>query len=180
MFNRRLFFRVLNFFMFYIGWGFCLTGAVSGRPLFGPAIVLLFLLLHLIQERFKLVDIVMIVTLSLFGTALDTIYLNLGMIDYKAGYATIPWIAPIWVTAIWALFSISVNHSLVWLRLNLVLASLFGFGGGVLSYFAAVRVGAATFYPSVLFVLTVVGLSWSLIMPLIVLYGEWIERKLIR
>jgi len=180
MFNPRLFFRILNFLMFYLGWGFCLTGVVTGRPFFGPIIVAFFLLYHLIQERFKLSEIVIIVTISIFGTALDTIYLNIGMIDYKAGYLSVPWLAPMWVTAIWALFSMSVNHSLVWLRVNFLLASVFGCGGGALSYFAAVRVGAATFYPSTWVVLLIIGAVWSLLMPFTALYGQWIEGKLIR
>ena len=177
-FDRKLFLRVLNFLMFYIGWGFCLTGAVKGRPFLGPIIVGACVLYHLIQERFRLSELVMILSISAFGTINDSIYLNLGLIDYKAGYESLPWLVPLWVTSIWALFGMSVNHSMVWLRGNLVLASVFGAGGGVVSYFAAFRVGAAIFHPSAIVVLVVIGIVWSIVMPLIVIYGQWIDRKL--
>jgi len=175
-FNRRLLLRVLNFLLFYVGWGFCLTGAITGNPFLGPIVVAGFLFYHLIQERFRMSEIVMILSLSILGTLNDTIYLNLGMIDYKAGYETIPWLAPLWVTSIWTLFAMSVNHSMVWLRINLVLASVFGAGGGAISYFAAARVGAAVFHPSIIVVLGVIAVVWAIIMPLIILYGQWLEE----
>jgi len=176
-FDLKLLMRVLNFLLFYVGWGFCLTGAVTGNPFLGPIIVAFFLLYHLIQERFRLAEIVMIIAVSLYGTLSDTLFLNLGLIEYKGGYESLPWLAPLWVTAIWALFAMSVNHSMVWLRVNRLLAAVFGMGGGMVSYFAAVRVGAAVFYPSTIAVLAIVGVVWFFLMPITILFGQWVENK---
>lgn len=176
MMNRQMIKRIFNFLMFYIGWGFCLSGAVTGHPYQGPVIVAIFLAYHLIQVRFQLSEILMILSLSIFGTLNDTLYLNLGLIEYNAGYVNLPWLAPLWVTSIWALFGMSVNHSMVWLRINLLLASVFGMGGGAVSYYAAARVGAAVFHPNDYVVVLLVGLVWAFIMPLTILYGKWLEK----
>ncbi len=179
-FDRKLLLLTLNFLMFYIGWGFCLSGVVTGRPFLGPVVVAVLLLSHLIRVRFRLDEMILIMTVAFFGTLCDTAFLNLGLIDYRAGYESLPWLAPLWVTAIWALFAISVNHSMIWLRFNLSFAVLFGMGGGIVSYFAAARLGAAEFYPSLAVVLVIIGLVWAVIMPIIVLWGKWLENTLTR
>ncbi len=171
--------RIFNFLLFYLGWGFCLSGVVSGRPYQGPIIIAFFVLYHLFQLRFQLAEIVLMLTVGLFGTINDTIYLNIGMIKYHGGYQSIPWLAPLWVTSIWVLLAMSVNHSLMWLRYNPYIAAVFGSGGAAVSYYAAAKVGAASFYPNDLVVSLIVGLVWMFIMPLLIFYSQWLARKLI-
>lgn len=174
--TRPIIRRAFNFFLFYLGWGFCLSGVVRGRPFEGPIIIAFFLVYHLLQSQSRLSEIVMVGSMALFGTLNDTVYLNLGLIDYKGGWESVPWLAPLWVTSIWALFGMSVNHSMLWLRWSLVLSSLCGMAGGVVSYYAAVRVGAAVFHPNDATVMVILALEWAILMPLITLYSRWLEK----
>ncbi len=175
--TRQLLLRIFNFVLFYLGWGFSLSGVVRGHPYEGPIIVGCFLLYHLVQLRFHFPEILLLLTVGLFGTLNDTIYLNTGLIVYNGGYESVPWLAPLWVTGIWMLFAMSVNHSLTWLRYHLLLAAVCGAGGGAVSYYAAARVGAAAFHPNDLVVTLIIGAVWFFIMPILILYSSWLTRR---
>lgn len=175
---QQIFFRLINFFFFYLGWGFCLSGAVLGSPFQGPLIVAVILLIHLIVVRFALHEIVLILSLSLFGTINDSVYLNIGMVEYLGGYTHFPWIAPLWVTSIWALFASSIHLSFGWLRGRWVLIVLLGGLGGAASYLAANRVGAAIFYPNYIVVTGIIGLLWAAYMPLSLIWADFLKRRL--
>lgn len=175
--NKKLLKRIANFFLFYIGWGFCLAGAVSGDLYKGPLIVAFFVFYHLVMERFRLSEVYLVLSLGVFGTLLDSLFLNLGFIDYLGGYPGAPFIAPLWVTSIWCLFASSVTPSFGWLRANIFLAAIFGFGGGFASYFAAARVGAATFYPGMISVSVGVGVVWFFLMPAILRWASFLEER---
>jgi len=177
--DRRQFFRlVLNFGLFYFGWASCVTGAVTDVPFFGPSIVLLIILFHLITQQNRMGEIILILSLAVFGTAVDSAFARSGIIKYRNGYQDLPFIAPLWVTSMWALFGMCVNHSFDWLKGRWAAAALVGVWGGVVSYFAANRAGAAEFFPDVTSVLVIVGLVWGFVLPLSLLYSRFIHKYL--
>lgn len=172
--NKTLVYRLINFLIFYIGWGFCLAGAVKGRPFVGPVLVAGLLLYHLVQTKFYRPDLVLIPLMAILGTLNDSLYLNLGLVHYAGGYELFPYLAPLWITAIWVLFAMSVNHSLIWLSYSLPLAALFGAGGGAMSYFAGKRVGAISFPHGEVVTLLGIALVWFFLMPAI----SWLASRL--
>jgi len=174
---RQIFWRLTNFFFFYLGWGFCLSGAVLDQPYQGPLIVGILILIHLVVVEFVLHEVLLILSLSVFGTAVDSIFLNIGMVEYLGGYTYLNFIAPLWVTSIWALFASSINTSFGWLQGRFWLSVLLGGLGGAASYLAANRVGAAIFFPDTLTVTAIIGLVWTGLMPLSLYWAEYLRKR---
>jgi hypothetical protein len=154
---------LFNIALAYGGWVLSLHEVIHGRPYSAVLAVVPFILIHFATTQEKLPDLKLLLTMALLGTVLDSLYIALGLIHYNGGYS--PYIAPLWVTALWALLSISINHSLSWLQDNLWMASLFGAIGAPISYLAAIKLGAGTLTAPPWLVLTAIGLAWSLLFP---------------
>lgn len=163
--------RGIYFFLFYLAWGLCLIGVKKGQPWIGPMLVLLLALVHFERVKWRKEELYIALLLTLFGTLYDTALLNLGIVTYFGGYESFPRIAPLWVSSIWLLFSVSLTNSFGWLRNRWKLSAIFGATGGVLSYVAAVRAGAALF-PNPALAVLVLALSWAVLMPLILLLSK--------
>lgn len=171
-------YNALNYVFFYFGWGLCLEQASEGRPYIGPFVVLLILLFHLALATQKRAEIVVIVSVTLIGSLLDTLYSLFGIIQFQATLPFFPWAAPLWVTSIWVLYSMCLNHSLQWLHQRWLLASLLGSLGAICSYLAASRIGAITFLMGETSSLILIGTVWAIAFPLSLSYSRWVGEKL--
>ncbi len=171
--TKRWLLRIINFAFFYFGWGVCLKQASAGRPFDGAFVVLLLLAIHLYLVKERVQEAYLIIIVTFFGTCLDTVYSLTGIIKYAGEYTHLPWLAPIWLSSIWALFAMSLNHSLSWLYGRWVLASLLGASGAVFTYIAGAKVGAATFLISETTTLIVVGVIWFFLFPALLFFSHW-------
>ncbi len=171
--TKRWFLRIINFAFFYFGWGVCLKQASAGRPFDGAFVVLILLAIHLYLVKERVQEICLITIVTLFGTCLDTVYSLTGIIQYAGEYTYFPWLAPIWISSIWVLFAMSLNHSLSWFNGRWVLASLSGASGAILTYIAGVKVGAATFLIPEKILLAIVGSIWFFLFPALLFFAHW-------
>lgn len=160
---------------FYLGWLACIHQAVGPYPYLGPAIVLGILIYHFTIYKNRWPDIILCLTLAIFGTFVDTIYILIGMLEYKGGYSAFPSIAPLWITALWSLYAISVNHSLRWLNYHVLLASSLGAAGGISSYLVGIKLDAATANWGTISTLSVIGCVWAIVVPLSLKFGTWLR-----
>jgi len=168
--------RILNGALFYIGWLICMHQAPGNYPYIGPLVVAAILGYNLVMTHMKIVDLILIAVLALVGTIVDTIYIQAGMITYKGGYASFPNIAPLWITSLWALYAISINHSLVWLNYNMTLAALMGAGGAISSYLVGIKLEGAEFLWPEYTSLAVIGVVWAVVVPLSLKFSSWLKR----
>jgi hypothetical protein len=170
--------RLVNMGSFYGGWFVCMHEATGPRPFLGPALVAVLLVYHLAVSHIVMIDILLIASLAIFGTIVDSVYVATGLISFKGGYQNFPHLAPLWITSLWALYASSVNHSLEWLRAHyLLVAAPLGAGGAISSYLVGEKLGAATFHYPYLIVFSVIGLVWACVVPLSLLYSDWLMRK---
>jgi len=169
--------KVLNYLIFYFGWGFSLQGALHDAPYRGPIFVAVVLLYHLVQVRFAKSEILLILIVAILGTACDTAFLNFGLVEYRAGYLSLPWLAPPWVTAIWILLAMCINHSLGWLRIHPLVTAVFGGGGGAVSYYAAYHLGVCFFPLGPILALSVIGVLWFFLLPALFWIADFLKRK---
>lgn len=70
------------------------------------------------------------------------------------------WLPPLWLAALWLGFAVSFPALFGWLRERPVLTAVLGGAGGTLSYFSALRLGAASTPDAVMFV-CVLAPVWS-------------------
>ena len=93
------------------------------------------------------------------------------------GYPLVGWLAPLWITALWAGFAATLLHSLAFLRGRRWLAALFGALGGPLSFYGGAQLGVLSLGPSPGLALVVLALGWSIAIPALYAFAAWSERE---
>jgi fucose 4-O-acetylase-like acetyltransferase len=96
----------------------------------------------------------------------------LGLLEYPSGMI-LPWLAPVWIIALWAGFATLLPVSLRWLLGRWRTAALFGAVGGPLAYYAGMKLGAVSFPDPVVALAALAG-GWAVLTPLTC----WIALKL--
>lgn len=132
-------------------------------PWLGPLLVVPILAWHLYHSNAWRKECMLIVTLTIAGSLFDQILLSSGWIQYPAG----TWpsgLLPLWMLALWAAFSTTLNVSLRWMHGKPLLAALFGLIGGPLAYLAGQKLGAMELLAQTNMLLAL-GVGWGLMMP---------------
>lgn len=154
-----LFFNIVGF---YASWFGCVLGAALGMEWLGPAIVAVFLAVHLArfarpgEGRFLLL-------ITAAGFVIDSAQAAAGLLRFPGG----GWLCPIWLLALWPAFGATLHLALNWMRDRPVLAAVFGAIGGPLSYWSGARLGAIELHPDLWPSILSVGLVWATAMPLL-------------
>ena len=102
----------------------------------------------------------------------DSAWIALGWLDFRA-----PWpstqLAPGWILGIWLAFSLTLNHSLAFLKQRYALSALLGAIGGPLAYWSASQgLGAVHFDAPMTTVLPGLCVGWTGLFPLLVRMAE--------
>ena len=123
-------------------------------------------------RRFK-IDLSLMAMAILMGLMLDSALIHAGLASYAA-----PWpsagIAPAWILALWAAFSLTFTQSLAYLQTRLRLAALLGAAGGPLAYLGAARGWhVVTFADPSWRALFCLGVGWGLATPAL----AWFARR---
>ena len=158
--SRPRWHTLVNFLGLQGGWLACARGAAEGWPWFGPLVVAIYMAIHL---RWLAADwrkeAGFITAVCLLGFGVDGVMSGTNFLAYASPSAW-PWLAPVWIVGMWALFASAFNHSLGWLRGRLGLAFVLGAVFGPLSYAAGARLGGVAF-----------GWDWALSM--VILAAVW-------
>ena len=151
--------NLVNFVLFQGGWIFV---AVRHDNL-AAAVALSLVALHLLTiSREPLREGVFILIATLLGSAMDSLWLQLGLIRFAMPPGPL---IPLWLIALWALFVTTLWHSLYGLvksRWRWVLPPV----AGPFAYFSAARLGALE-GPQTLLEWGLLALGWWLLFPLL-------------
>lgn len=167
---------LLNYLGLQLGWLACAWGAAHGRPWLGPLVVAVHLGLHLCWSANRQREAVFIALATLVGLVVDSLQKATGLVAYAADYPLLPWLAPAWIIAMWALFASAMSGSLQWLSGRYLPAALLGAIFGPLSYRAGAAMGAASFPLGDWFSLGMLAAIWALVLPGLF----WMHTKLNR
>lgn len=122
-------------------------------------------------HRFK-TDLSMMALAIAMGLLFDSVLIHAGFANYAA-----PWpsagMAPAWILALWAAFSLTFTQSLAYLQTRLRLAALLGAAGGPLAYLGAARWHAVNFAHPSWHALLCLGIGWGLATPAL----AWFARR---
>lgn len=160
-------FTAFNVVGFQAVWFCCVAGA--GRGLLWPGLLAaaIFAVLVLAFGGRRRDDLRTLAWVLPLGIALDSAFSASGWLVYVL---PLPWVqvAPAWIVALWLGFSLTLNHSLAFLRDHPGWSALFGLVGGPLAYVASANVFAAvSFGASPTQVLCGLALAWALFLPLV-------------
>jgi len=158
---------LLNAMLYQLTWLATVGGAGHGYWWSGALMLLIFAAIQLPQSATRIADIQLLLIAAVVGFAIDSSLAVSGVLIYAAA---VPWphLAPLWIVVLWASFSLTMNHSLAFLRPRPVLAALFGGIGGPLAYWAAQRgFGAVSFGGNFLYTLSILAVIWAFATPLL-------------
>jgi Protein of unknown function (DUF2878) len=164
-FNDRRVRLLINFVAFQTAWFAVVLGAAHDFLWRGMLVAIAVVLLHLWMSRQPLRELQLVILAILLGTMWDSVVAANHIIHYPSGQFS-PYIAPVWIMAMWALFATTLNVSLLFLRGRPLLAAAFGGIGAPLSFLAGMRLQALQF-PDTTLAMTVLAIGWALIMPVL-------------
>ncbi len=142
--------NVLNAVFFQTTWFGCVLGGI-----FGGAPGVAALVWHSWRTRSLAADVPTAVLWMLAGWALDTLWVQLGVLDYG-----LP-VAPLWIAMLWFGVALTLNHSLSFLIERPLLGALLAAGAAPASYLGGERLGSIVVPDP--WLLSVVAVSWGCI-----------------
>lgn len=169
---------LLNSGLFYLGWVLTIKFILEDKFWQGPVINLAIIALHVARVPNKLLETALIACFCLLGTIVDTSLAYFDIIHYEGRYECCPWLAPAWITSLWALFATSINHSLSWVGKSLWISILVGAVGGTFSYMTAIQVGAAHFLVPTWVGIAILVAIWAVVMPFCFVLNDFLKRAL--
>jgi hypothetical protein len=157
----------MNAIGFNVVWLVTVFGAAGGLAWAGPAALLVFATVQVSMAARPRYDLTAMAVFAAAGLLIDSAWSLSGAVSYAAPWPTAA-LAPVWLVTLWAAFSLTIGHSLAWLRPRPALAASFGLLGGGFSYWVGARVGAVELaIPGWLYAATV-GLVWAAALPVLI------------
>jgi hypothetical protein len=156
---------IANFAAFQVGWFSCVLGAAHDLPWAGTAVAAAIVAAYIGFAARPLQELKLVAIALLIGAVWDSALVALGWLDFKSGFL-IDGMAPHWILALWALFAMTLNVSLAWMKAHLMAAVVLGAIAGPLAYWGGVRLGAVSFVEPLRAVVAL-SIGWALFMPLL-------------
>jgi hypothetical protein len=156
----------LNFVLFQAGWFACVQGAASGMAWAGALCVAAIVGWHVFHAADRSGELRLLAVALVLGLLWENLLARSGWLRY-AGNDAHAGMAPYWLILMWALFAITLNGSLSWLKRRPWVAALFGAVGGPLAFVAGERMGAVVFVTpdSGLAALAALAVAWAAMTP---------------
>ena len=153
-----------NLAIYYAGWSACVLGAAHGRWGLGALTCLALLGVHLLLSDRRAADLRLLVLVTTVGYTVDSVQTAAGLLIF-AGGQPLPWLAPLWIGALWMLFSATLRFALQGLAPYPLAAAALGALGGPAAFWAGHELGAVSFHPAPAVSLAVLAAVWAVLLP---------------
>jgi hypothetical protein len=164
----------INFVLFQIGWFSVVVSAAQSRPGVGVAVIAFILAYHLYRSQPRGNELLLIFSALCIGLIWDSFMVASGLFIYASG-SFVPYLAPYWILAMWALFATTLNLSLRWIKGRFLLAAISGAVFGPLAYYAGYQLGAVEI-SNMQMAMLVQALGWGMILPLLGGIASWLDK----
>lgn len=159
--------KLINYILFQAGWFICVLGAAAGYPWAAAAAGFFLVLVHLALVPNRWQEGLLLLFSLLLGICVDAFHIYTGVLSFPVG-SIHPALPPPWILALWLQFAMTLHYSLGWLTGRYILGAFLGGVSGALAYWAGVRFGAALFNADLFHCLLQIGLSWAVVMVLLI------------
>ena len=151
-----------------IGWFACVIGAAKELFWLGPLTVASLILasISIRGSRFLSRILILLSASIVFGLLFDSLLIGLGIYVPKRWLMPEP-LSTLWLLALWANFSITIDTSLKWLQNHLVYAAIVGAFFGPTAYFSGQRLGALIISRSFGLTTIILAISWAVAMVIL-------------
>lgn len=152
---------IANALLFQLGWFACVLGGD------GPWLLVVgaALAVHLFWVSSWAREGKLLISVLLFGSAVDSFLMHLGAFDFGEPRTLIP----LWLALLWLLLGTTLNHCLAWSAQPWWRASLLGAIGAPLAYYAGAELGGVGLPLGTVPTLGLLAVIWALVLP--VLHG---------
>lgn len=165
--NRSTTHKVVNFVAFQACWLACVLGAAHDRAWLGPAAVAAALMVHALLSVRPAVQARMILAAAAVGYAVDSGLTAAGVLQFPSGAGTAsPWMAPVWIAALWLVFASTLDCSMRWMRRRYLVGAGLGAVSGPLCYIAGEKLGAVTLPSPPTPGLLALATAWGVVVPI--------------
>lgn len=163
---------LINVAVFQIGWFACVLGAAADMSLLGSGIAVLLIAIHLSKVANPRAELYLVAVAIVIGFFWESLLLSQQWLAY-AGSTTGSILAPYWLVVMWALFAITINVSMAWMKNRWFLAVVMGAVFGPMAFIAGEKLGAVEFLDNQR-ALIALSCGWAVLMPLIL----WLADKI--
>ncbi|MEM7026945.1 MAG: DUF2878 domain-containing protein [Pseudomonadota bacterium] len=168
---------VINFIGFQSVWLISVFSAANAYPWAGPLAVICWLAVHLYLNKNDIfLESMLVLFAASMGYLLDSILVLTSVISFPSE-AQLGYLSPLWMVALWINLATTVRHSLDWLNNRYKLMTLFGGVGGVMAYWAGVKIGAILI-PDLALGLFVVFSVWCVALPLLYMFANKLSERI--
>lgn len=170
--------NALNFLLFQIGWFATVLSVANQLELLAAVSVLTIIAIHLLLIDDKFNEIYLVIAAGLAGFIIDSVLIA-NDVFATSGVIALEEMAPLWLIMLWMLFSITINHSLGWLRKSYWLAGVLGFIFAPFAYYVGQKFEVLTFSGSYTTgtVLAIIGVTWAIATPLLIFVSHAISTS---
>ena len=167
---------LLNIALFQLGWFCCVLGAAHGMAWLGPVVSSAIALFYLWRDSDWSREARMLIGIVLMGTALDSVLISAGLIQFQGAIWPSPW-APLWISALWLVFGVTLTRSMSWIQSHPIWAVLLGAVGGPLAYGGGAALGAAEFLGPKGAAIAALSLVWGGAMLGLTFFSAWARPR---
>ena len=171
---------IYNILGFKVCWWACVLGAVSNQKYLGPALVLMYLFIHLyiMSADLRKAEIYLLLFAAILGTFVDSVLLNFNLLSYAGSYNNISYIAPLWITAMWVGVAATLNQAFKKIITKYYIQVVLGLIFGPLAYITGSGLDAIVFnsnYNQNL-ILIIISIAWGISFPLLCWFSNTIKK----
>jgi len=169
--------KLLNFFLFQIGWFACVLGAAQNYEILGILISGAIVIFTISLSNYKIETSLFILIVAFTGFFWDSLLVQLNIFSYTDN--GLQDFAPVWIAALWASFSTTINSSMAWLNQRYFLAAILGGVFGPIAYISASKLGAlniVSFLEAVLYQ----AIAWAIFLPAMFWFNQSINQELLK
>lgn len=156
---------LLNSILYLIGWFCVVHSAAGGYAWEGTLVAAIIVIFHLFRSEHPFSELALILFAPIAGFFIETFFVYCGILSFASPNLTFVYIAPFWLSGLYAVFSTTINYSLARFGSSFMIAAIFGFGGSICSYYAGYKLGAVEFLAPKAGSLLVIGSVWFFFLP---------------
>ena len=167
---------LLNLLLYQVGWLACVLGVAWDRQMLGVGIASCLLVAHFSLAKNRQSEIRLVLVAAAVGLVVDTAQLWAGVFRFPHG-VVLESLPPPFMTLLWMQFATTFRYSMRWLSGRYIMCALFGLVGAPLAFFAGERLGAIEFLSPRLVHFVVLGMLWSVCIPVLVYLSDRIATS---
>ncbi len=171
------FLRIINAASFYLIWWSSIFSIMCNLYLMPILITLLIFYFHFTFVSKSKHEIIFIIYCLLISIIYESIYLNMGFIEYTGYIFDNMFFPPLWTICMWISLGITINHSMDLLRNKWVIICLSGALFGPLGYLSLMKLDLITFNYSLSKTLFILSATCSSSLLTLFYLNKKIEEK---